>query len=195
MLAMLLAIGLHILVVRFLPFPEVDSVGFRVPALEVRLAPSLAPRDSDPVPISAQETRPTTSYSARGTSPTQTRKNRSEITPYTVESVSPEPTTPAAPTPSISTEALVDSVRNIVRDEERRTQQSKKEDSVDIRDRPVLPEFAKALQKPKASETRLADGVIKIVTPSGSTYCLKPLPEVVARGGPVEPATVPTNCP
>lgn len=195
MLSILLAIVLHVLLVRFLPLPKVDSVGFSGPSLEVRLVPTLPPRQPNRIPISTQETQPTTAYFAGGVSPEQPRKNRSETTHYPANPVPSELTTPTPPTPSISTESLFDSARNIIRDEAHRAQQSKDEDSVDIRDRPVLPELAKALKKPEAGETRLANGVVKIVTRSGSSYCLKPLPDIVARGGPAEPAVVPTNCP
>ena len=70
-----------------------------------------------------------------------------------------------------------------------------KEDTTDFADRSVLPELANALKIPKAGETRFADGTFKVVTPSGAVYCLKPLPDFVAHGGPVEPTIVPTNCP
>ena len=56
-------------------------------------------------------------------------------------------------------------------------------------------ELAKALKKQKAGETRFADGLIKIVTLSGKALCYTPLPDIVARGGPIEPTIVPTNCP
>ena len=70
-----------------------------------------------------------------------------------------------------------------------------KEDTTDFADRSMLPDLTKALKKPKPGETRFADGLIKIVTPLGAVYCLKPLPDIVAHGDPVEPTIVPTNCP
>lgn len=41
----------------------------------------------------------------------------------------------------------------------------------------------------------LAEGLTRITLPSGRQYCLKDLPEIVKRDGPVEPMAVPMNCP
>ncbi len=110
----------------------------------------------------------------------------------TVTASSP-PSLPPSPSPP-SMESVFDSAKGIVRDEARRLAPSKAEET-EIPDRPVLPALAKALKKPKAGETRFADGVIKIVTPSGKAFCYMPLPDIVARGGPIEPTIVATNCP
>jgi hypothetical protein len=67
-------------------------------------------------------------------------------------------------------------------------------ETVDAADRPVLPELARALQRKPSGETVFASGMMRVVTRSGTTYCLKPK-EAFARDGPVEPLSVPTNCP
>lgn len=64
-----------------------------------------------------------------------------------------------------------------------------------IEDRPVLPRLAHALKKRPAGETRLANGTIKVVTLSGTVYCLQPLPEAVVLFSSITPPVVPTNCP
>ena len=99
---------------------------------------------------------------------------------------------PSSSAPSF--ESVFDSAKGIARDEAKRMAPLKAEET-DVPDRPVLPALAKALKKQKAGETRFADGLIKIVTPSGKAFCYMPLPDIVARGGPIEPTIVPTNCP
>jgi hypothetical protein len=45
-------------------------------------------------------------------------------------------------------------------------------------------------------ETRLADGIVRVKTAWGTTYCLKMPPEYAyASGGAVPGMAVPTNCP
>lgn len=61
-------------------------------------------------------------------------------------------------------------------------------------ERAILPGLDRALRRNTPGERRYADGMIKMVTPSGRAYCLKPPPEF-ARGGPAEALAVPTNCP
>ncbi|MDD5365691.1 MAG: hypothetical protein PHR30_10150 [Gallionellaceae bacterium] len=61
-------------------------------------------------------------------------------------------------------------------------------------DRAILPGLDRALRRKTPGERRYADGMIKMVTPSGQVYCLKPPPEF-ARDGPAEALAVPTNCP
>ena len=58
----------------------------------------------------------------------------------------------------------------------------------------ILPRLDRALRREAPGERHYVDGLIKMVTPSGRVYCLKPPPEF-ARGGPTEALAVPTNCP
>lgn len=99
--------------------------------------------------------------------------------------------------PRLSMESLRDLARSTAR-EVARDIPSLKEDGARIEDRPMLPELARALARKQGGKTVrmevFTDGLMKIVTPSGSVYCLRP-PPVNATGGPVEPLSVPTNCP
>jgi hypothetical protein len=61
-------------------------------------------------------------------------------------------------------------------------------------DRPVLAALAKALTTATAGETQYANGLIKITTPSGHSYCFQPK-AWYARGGPGDGTSIPTNCP
>jgi hypothetical protein len=97
------------------------------------------------------------------------------------------------PVPAVSLDALLDSARAIARDDARRHRMPRPEDS-DDNDRPLLPQLARALRREPPGETRFSDGMIKVVTASGSIYCLRPKPEF-ARGGPVDALSIPTNCP
>lgn len=205
-LALLLAAILHLLVVAFLPLPRV--IPFTQPEFNVRLAPATPLTGDKRVTLSKEapvsETRnakptrkmPFVFSESAAKNRFDRRRNRPPAT-VTVEppavSASSPPSLPPSPSPP-SIESVFDSVKGIVRDEARRRAPSKAE-ATDTRDRPVLPELAKALKKQKAGETQFADGLIKIVTPSGKALCYTPLPEIVAHGGPIEPTIVPTNCP
>lgn len=63
-----------------------------------------------------------------------------------------------------------------------------------VEDRPILPQLDRALRRAAASERRLSNGLIRIVTAGGRVYCLQEPPDF-ARGGPAEMLAVPTNCP
>ncbi len=95
--------------------------------------------------------------------------------------------------PRFSLESLRDSVRRIARDEARHLPPSKGAEGQFV-DRPVLPELAHALARKEASVTQLADGIVKVVTSSGSVYCLQP-PPVFAQGGPAQSLGTVSTCP
>ena len=211
LLALLVAAILHLLVIAFLPLPRV--IPFTqpiVPELNVHLAPVIILPRNNRVTLSKEAPVPKT----KNASPTrkmppifpksaakkrfdQPRNRNMPPAVVTLEqpavTVSSPPSLPPSPSPP-SIESVFDSVKGIVRDEARRMAPSKAEET-DVQDRPVLPQLAKALKKQKAGETRFADGLIKIVTLSGKALCYTPLPDIVARGGPIEPTIVPTNCP
>ena len=58
----------------------------------------------------------------------------------------------------------------------------------------ILPQLDQALGKPRPGVQRYESGLIKIVTAGGRVYCIQEQPNF-ARGGPVEPLSVPTTCP
>lgn len=61
-------------------------------------------------------------------------------------------------------------------------------------DRPILPQLDQALGKQRPGVQRFEGGLIKIISTSGRVYCVQEQPNF-ARGGPVDPLSVPTNCP
>lgn len=83
-----------------------------------------------------------------------------------------------------------ETARTIVREEARRDPASPRETPADT------PEarLAKAWAAPRASEKRLAGGIVKITTVFGTTYCLKPPPEG-PREGPGESYSITVTCP
>lgn len=200
-LSLLLAIVVHILVVFILPLPNVIPLELLpAPVLEVRLAPVQlhAPPQAQLTNevLRAEAINPEPASHAREVQP-KSKPTRRVVVPIIMSPASfplERSAQAAFSPPLISVESLIDSAKNIVRDETRRKPPSK-EEAINIEDRPFLPVLAKALKKLKPDETRFADGLIKIVTSSGSVYCVKPLPDIVAHGGSVEPTIVPTNCP
>lgn len=197
-LSLLLAIVVHILVVVILPLPNMISLESRASVLEVRLAPVARPRVSPQAQLTnSLKGRVNKSKAHARQIPPKSQPTRRVEVPIIMSPASfpmERPTQAAFSPPLISVKSLIDSAKNIVRDETRQ-QPLSKEDIFNIEDRPILQELAKALKKLKPGETRFADGLIKIVTSSGSVYCVKPLPDIVAHGGSVEPTIVPTNCP
>jgi hypothetical protein len=61
-------------------------------------------------------------------------------------------------------------------------------------DRPILPLLDQALRKQRPGVQRFEGGLIQIISASGRVYCVQEQPNF-ARGGPVDPLSVPTNCP
>lgn len=201
--SLLLSTVAHIFVIFFLPIsPIIPYAPLPTPTLKVRLVPAIQPQENTLGPLSNDAPRPETKsikpfIKSQPISPKHKQTLHIEapknMAPASVSLQHPAATESSAP-PLISTRSFLDSVKNIVRDEARRIPPSKEEEP-SIGDRPVLPELAKALKKQKVGETRFADGLIKIVTPSGRALCWRPLPEIVAHDGPVKPTIVPTNCP
>lgn len=194
----LLLAGLaHVLAIIILPAPRFDRLA-PLPALEVRLAPQSQlqlPEDtriSLPKPGMAPEIA-------------KTRRNQYRIPPSVLlaspleqgkEQAASIPMRPAPSSvpPQISVETLLGSARDIARDEARRTAPANTRRAGD-EDSPVLPGLAKALKREAAGERKFSDGLFKVVTPSGTVYCMKPLPDTLANSGPVKPTIVPTTCP
>jgi len=113
------------------------------------------------------------------------------IPQHAVETKQIAPSTSAPQKVSIAT--LLESARKLAR-EERGAPPPPSKETTTIFERPVLPQLARALRREVPGETRLANGMIKVVTTTGAIYCLQPLPKF-AQGGPIEPMIVPTNCP
>lgn len=54
--------------------------------------------------------------------------------------------------------------------------------------------MAKVLRRAPAGEIHFADGMVRITTAGGTSYCLKPQPAYM-QGGPTQPLSVATTCP
>lgn len=101
----------------------------------------------------------------------------------------------AAPPPrrhNLSTTEILELAREIAR--QSASEAMPPEPSALPEDRAILPGLDRALRRNTPGERRHADGMIKMVTPSGRVYCLTP-PPGFARDGPTETLAVPTNCP
>jgi len=130
-------------------------------------------------------------------------RNLGQAPPLPILKRDTPPTTPAesaSASPWVSVESLLDSAKRIARDEAKRiahdgAKRTPLPKAAGDEDRPVLPGLAKAFRREQAGVTTFHDGSIRVVTPSGKIYCAKPLPEIVAHGGPVEPMVVATGCP
>lgn len=88
---------------------------------------------------------------------------------------------------------LIESARTIAREMAHEHTQGQAANAVQA-DRPFLPALDRALRKAEVGEERLASGLIRITTKSGRVYCLTPPPDM-ARDGPLAMMSTPTNCP
>lgn len=95
--------------------------------------------------------------------------------------------------PAIPAAEWADSARRMAR-QWVQEQESPRAPSMPLAERPVLPALARALRKEAPGETRLANGIVKITTAFGASYCLRTPPDFT-RGGPLAPLAVPTTCP
>lgn len=97
---------------------------------------------------------------------------------------------------SVSIQTLLDSAHQIATETGKRTP-NQKSDDVPLSERPVLAKLAAALQekpKLKAGVIQYADGVIKIISDNGSSYCMQTESHLL-KSGPVDPEGIPMTCP
>lgn len=94
---------------------------------------------------------------------------------------------------SPATSRLIESARNIARKVAREQDGDRRQNGLS-EDRPTLPALDRALRKAPAGEMRFAGGALRIAHESGVSYCLQAVPEY-AKGGLVEPLSVPGTCP
>jgi hypothetical protein len=107
----------------------------------------------------------------------------------------PAPTPLQESQPMISAAQLLESARRIIREEAKsKPGQGVAKGSEYLVDDTVEAKMAKALRAPIAGEKWLGDGLVKITTTLGTSYCLKAPPDLL-RGGPVDPISVPMTCP
>lgn len=185
-----LSIGLHALALLLLPLPQPEpGAGLR---LEIRFAAERRPQNAAALrrELPREPQRRITSAPPAATSPAAPRFEHLSP-PDAAHGIMP-PTAPASPG-AASTE-LMDAARRIAREAGRQPSTLGHRGNTD--DYPAFPELARAMARGKLPPgvTRFADGLLKVVTPSGSVYCLQP-PPAFTHGGPTEPLAVPSNCP
>lgn len=189
---LLISIALHVIAIGILR-PTRD-IGFaQLPVLDVQLTAAPARQVPDEKLPAAPHARADSVAPTRQT--TSREETASDLAPSVGSNISASPQHPTSLPPPTSAEVLLDSARRVARDEGRHLPPPKI-DPGKFDDRPALPELARALARGKLAPgvTQFADGLLKVVTLSGSVYCLRPLPSLV-RGGPVEPTIVPSTCP
>jgi hypothetical protein len=198
-LALLLAVVVHIFVFAVFHQHRVAPLSLPVPALTVQLPPVIYQRknfEGDALHrlagtgaahpgLSRPVGRIQFSHQTAGTNP---------LGKESVPTVAALPAVQASPASSVTADGLLDSAKQIVRDEAHRMHTGKDE-AMDFEARSMLPALAQAMQKQTAGETRFADGLIKVVTPMGTVYCLKAPSADIGRGGVDELVAVPTTCP
>lgn len=94
---------------------------------------------------------------------------------------------------SPTTSRLIESARDIARKVAREQNGDRRQNGLP-EDRPALPALDRALRKAPAGEMRFVGGALRITHESGASYCLQAVPEY-AKGGLVEPLSVPGTCP
>lgn len=105
-----------------------------------------------------------------------------------------KPINPEAPKQAISYGELLESAQKIVK-EDVKNMPRPKEAAVLLSDRAFSPKLAQALVKKEKvpGVTKYADGMVKVVTSSGTEYCLSPSPQLIK--GAFEPDPIPMTCP
>ncbi len=95
---------------------------------------------------------------------------------------------------AISYGELLESAQQIVK-EDAKNMPKTKDDGVLLSDRAFSPKLAQAFAKKEnvPSVTNYADGVVKVVTSSGTEYCLQPSPQLIK--GPFDSDPIPMTCP
>jgi len=172
---------------------------FSVMSAPGKLRPSLRPplllnwTSPPPKAVKVPDARPSEDLHTRGARASPPRPPASPRPLAIVDNKAIAPAAASSPPPSVPAAELLESAhataRSLAREQERSLTTSGK-----LGERPILPELERALGKRIAGETRLANGLVKITTASGTSYCLQPPPES-ARGGPAPMLAVPTNCP
>ncbi|MDO9393493.1 MAG: hypothetical protein Q7T42_05910 [Methylotenera sp.] len=112
-----------------------------------------------------------------------------EVIIKTDKTINPEATKQA-----ISYGELLESAQQIVK-EEAKYMPKTKDDGVLLSDRAFSPKLAQALAKKEKvlGVTKYADGMVKVVTSSGTEYCLTPSPQLIK--GPFDSDPIPMTCP
>lgn len=92
-------------------------------------------------------------------------------------------------TAPLDTAQLIDSARSFARDDEKKSLQKEKQLAATPAGR-----IGKEMQQ-AGTETRLANGMLKITTPAGTTYCLQPPPHFVQNTSAAALYNIPVTCP
>lgn len=209
----LLAIALHAGLLLLVPWNHVERdhgnevLEVYMPPLKsqerIRLTPS---ENHNPHEILHKRATPKHSANPENSSGTdanlvQMQISRTETPPPDDSQASPKgagvvnQTESGPPVKSSNIQTLLNSAHQMAREAGKGFQESKEHLPL-LSDRPVLPELAKMLAKNNlvAGVTEYADGVIKVVTPSGNVYCMQPKSNL-PQDGPVQAESIPMTCP
>ena len=101
---------------------------------------------------------------------------------------------PEASKQTISYGELLESARKIIK-EDAKDMLTPKDDGVLLSDRALSPKLAQAFSKKEKVQgvTKYADGIVKVVTSSGTEYCLQSPPLLIK--GPFDSDPIPMTCP
>ena len=184
-LSLALALALHVTALSCLRAPMSPALAERKTALEVLLLPAPAPSSTD-----FQD-----GWREAALNKTAVIEPRRAVLTLPKESEPPAPVPTQESRPALGAAQLLESARRIIREETKNHPQpgTPKENEALV-DNTVEARLAKALRAPRAGEKRLGDGLVKITTIFGTSYCLEVPPDRL-RVGPVEPISVPMTCP
>lgn|GEM_PF-5663637 len=184
-LSLAAALALHGLALYGLRLPAPARFAKAMPLLEITLTPAVpaalseiaaaAPRRSTPILAGAAV------VAREPALPQNVGGQPAELPP--AESARETP-------PTIANPAWRETARAVIREEAHRLPDGAA---------PAPPEtlearFARALRKTPPGEKRLADGIIKITSPSGAIYCIQSQPDAT-RDGPGERYAITVTCP
>lgn len=199
-LAFLAALGLHLLILGLIKLP-VTRITPPMPSLVLQWV-DLPARIPQPETI-MQKSKPTRLETRRVEMATVQRENEAGKREMISEQAVKEPgaaTIPPQPKTEWSAPIRLNPVdwkataRSLAREMAREEAGAAPAQPGNLVDRLILPQLDQALKKPAPGVQRFEGGLVKFITSSGRVYCVQEQPNF-ARGGPVDPLSVPTNCP
>jgi len=194
-LAGLAALGLHLLILGLIKLP-VARIAPPVPSMVLQWVdlPIVKPQ-AEPVDQMNKPARPET---RRGKDAPINRENKVSSDKAIRESGattnSPQPRTESTAPARLNPLDLSATARSLAREMAREEGPVAPAQPDNPSDRPILPLLDQALGKQRPGVQRYEGGLIKIISASGRVYCMQEQPNF-SRGGPVDPLSVPTNCP
>lgn len=194
-LAFLAALGLHLLILGLIKLP-VTRIAPHEPSRVLQWIdlPIVKPQ---PEPVD-QMNKPARPETRRGKDAPVNRENEVASDMAVGEpgatTISPQPKTEFTAPTRLNPLDLSATARSLAREMAREEGPVAPAQPDNPTDRPILPLLDQALRKQRPGVQRFEGGLIKIISASGRVYCVQEQPNF-ARGGPVDPLSVPTNCP